>query len=688
VPAAITSASRSKNLKNVNILKSDSSAHTDENDKDHMMDQDQLSPLIPRQTLFGNPDKASVQLSPDGTRIAYLAPVDGVLNVWVGPAGDPAAATPVTRDRSRGVRFYCWAYTNRHILYLQDQGGDENWRLYSVALDSSATQDLTPIEGIQARLQEISAKVPQEILIALNDRVPELHDIYRLNLDTGERCLIQQNPGFTGFVSDDEYNIRFAVRMTADGGSEILTPQAEGSWQSFIRIAMEDTLTTAPLGFDKTGTRLFMHDSRNRNTAALTVLDVSSGEPTVLAEDPQADVSDHLVHPSEKHVQAVAFTHTRKRWHILDTTLTADMAYLRTVADGDIEVVSRTLDDRHWIIAYIMDSGPVRYYRYSCEPRQVQFLFTNRQALDGLPLATMHPVVISSRDGLSLVSYYTLPVGSARHDNARPQAPLPTVLLVHGGPWARDVWGFDPWHQWLANRGYAVLSVNFRGSTGMGKAFINAANQEWGAKMHDDLLDAVAWATQAGIADPARVAIMGGSYGGYATLVGLTLTPDTFACGIDIVGPSNLVTLLESIPPYWQPQVELFATRVGDHRTEAGRTFLTARSPLTHIDRLQRPLLIAQGANDPRVRQAESDQIVQAMQAKGIPVTYVLYPDEGHGFARPANQLSCNAITEAFLATYLGGRYEPIGGAFVGSSLTVPTGAQLVPGLAEALGTR
>jgi dipeptidyl aminopeptidase/acylaminoacyl peptidase len=650
------------------------------------MDRDKLPPLIPRQTLFGNPDKASVQLSPDGNQIAYLAPVDGVLNVWVGPAGDPPAATPVTHDRSRGIRFYCWAYTNRHILYIQDKGGDENWRLYSVALDSGATQDLTPIEGIQARLQEISAKVPQEILIALNDRVPELHDIYRLNLDTAERRLIQQNPGFAGFVSDDEYHIRLAVRMTADGGSEILKPHAEGGWQSFIRIAMEDTLTTAPLGFDKSGTRLFMSDSRNRNTAALTVLDVTSGEPTVLAEDPQADVSDRLVHPSEKHVQAVAFTYARKRWHILDTTLTPDMAYLRTVADGEVEVVSRTLDDRHWIIAYIIDNGPVRYYRYSREPRQVQFLCTNRQALEGLPLAKMHPVVISSRDGLSLVSYYTLPVGSDGDGDARPQAPLPTVLLVHGGPWARDVWGFDPWHQWLANRGYAVLSVNFRGSTGLGKAFINAANREWGTKMHDDLLDAVAWATQAGIADPARVAIMGGSYGGYAALVGLTFTPNTFACGIDIVGPSNLVTLLESIPPYWQPQVELFATRVGDHRTEAGRSFLTARSPLTYVDRLQRPLLIAQGANDPRVRQAESDQIVQAMQAKGIPVTYVLYPDEGHGIARPANQLSCNAITEAFLAAYLGGRYEPIGEAFAGSSLTVPTGAQLVPGLAEALG--
>jgi dipeptidyl aminopeptidase/acylaminoacyl peptidase len=300
----------------------------------------------------------------------------------------------------------------------------------------------------------------------------------------------------------------------------------------------------------------------------------------------------------------------------------------------------------------------------------------------------MHAVVIPSRDGMHLVSYYTLPVGCGSKDDHRPATPLPMVLLVHGGPWARDTWGYDPLHQWLANRGYAVLSVNFRGSTGLGKAFINAANREWGTRMHDDLLDAVEWATQQGIADADRIAIMGGSYGGYATLAGLTFTPDTFACGVDIVGPSNLVTLLESIPPYWQPQIELFATRVGDHRTDEGRAFLTERSPLRYADRIQRPLLIGQGANDPRVKQPESDQIVDAMQANDIPVTYALYPDEGHGFARPENSLSFYAIAEAFLAACLGGGYEPIGDDFRGSSLTVPVGAEHVPGLAQVISNR
>ena len=348
-------------------------------------------------------------------------------------------------------------------------------------------------------------------------------------------------------------------------------------------------------------------------------------------------------------------------------------------------MISRTLNDDYWIAAYLLDDGPVRYYRYDRARKQAQFLFSNREALEGLPLAKVHPVVIKSRDGLDLVSYYMLPLEGDRDSPGHPSSPLPMALLVHGGPWARDNWGYNPVYQLLANRGYAVLSVNFRGSTGFGKNFVNAANLEWAGKMHDDLVDAVQWAIEQKIADPQRVAILGGSYGGYATLAGLTFTPDTFACGVDIVGPSNLVTLLNTIPPYWEPQVELWANRVGDHRTEEGRAFLTERSPLTHVDRISKPLLIGQGANDPRVKQAESEQIVQAMQDKNIPVTYALYPDEGHGFARPENNLSFFAVTEAFLAGCLGGRHEPVGSDFEGSSITVPAGAEHIPGLSEAI---
>jgi dipeptidyl aminopeptidase/acylaminoacyl peptidase len=641
-------------------------------------------PLIPREVLFGNPDRTSTQLSADGNKISYLAPVDGVLNVWVGPANDPAAAKPVTKDTDRGIRFYAWAYTNDHILYIQDKEGDENWRLYSVNVDTTETKDLTPVQGVQARVQETSPKFPCEILVALNDRVPQLHDLHLINIETGERRLVQHNEGFVSFITDDDYAVRLATRMTRDGGREILRPTKGEGWEFFTKIAMEDTLTTSPVGLDKAGKTLYMMSSRDRNTAALVLLDLETGGHTVMAEDPQADVSNVMVHPTEKNVQAVGFTYMRKRWQIVDESIDQDLAYLRTVADGEVEVVSRTLDDRYWIVAYVIDNGPVRYYRYDRKGQAAQFLFTNRTALEGMPLAKMYPVVIASRDGLNLVSYYTLPVSRDRDSAGRPDAPFPTVLLTHGGPWARDTWGYNPWHQWLANRGYAVLSVNFRGSTGFGKAFINASTREWGAKMHDDLIDAVEWAVREGITDPARVAIMGGSYGGYATLVGLTITPDRFVCGVDIVGPSNLVTLLESVPPYWEPLVELWATRVGDHRTEGDRAFLNERSPLTYVDRIQRPLLIGQGANDPRVKQSESDQIVQVMQHKGIPVTYVLYPDEGHGFARPENRLSFNAVTEAFLSAHLGGRHEPIDDDFAGSSITVPVGAEGVPGLREA----
>lgn len=641
--------------------------------------------LIPRQTLFGNPDRASVQLSPDGQRISYLAPLEGVLNVWVGPTDSPESARPVTRDQARGIRFYGWTYTNDHLAYIQDKDGDENWHVYIVDLASGDIRDLTPIEGVQARIQETSPQFPEELLIGLNDRNPQLHDVYRINIVTGTSSLVQQNDGFAGFLTDENFNVRFALRLTSDGGSEMLRLTETGHWERFIKVDMEDTLTTSPIGFDKTGSVMYLVDSRGRNTAALTSLNLDTGELTLIAEDDRADVSDTVAHPTEKTLQAVAFTYLRKEWQTLDPSIAPDLDYLRTVADGDIEVTSRTLDDRHWIVAYLLDNGPVRYYHYDREQKDARFLFTNRKALEGLPLARMHPVSIKSRDNRDLVSYYTLPLDSDQEEDGHPDHPLPAVLLVHGGPWHRDDWGYNPLHQLLANRGYAVLSVNFRGSTGLGKDFINAANLEWGGKMHDDLIDTVQWAIDQGMADPERVAIMGGSYGGYATLVGMTFTPDIFACGVDIVGPSNLFTLINSIPPYWQPQIELWATRVGDHRTEEGQALLNERSPLSYVDQIRRPLLIGQGANDPRVKQSESDQIVQAMQAKGIPVTYVLYPDEGHGFARPENNLSFFAAAEAFLSKCLGGRHEPVGEDFKGSSITVPSGKEHVPGLAEAL---
>lgn len=442
--------------------------------------------IIPREVLFGNPDKITARLSPDGAQISYLAPVDGVLNVWVGSVDDPDTAKPVTNDTDRGIRIYLWAYTSQHIIYLQDQAGDENWRVYSVNLKNGETIDLTPIEGVQARIQGVSPKFPEDILIALNDRVPELHDIFRVNITTGEKSLIQKNEEFISFLTDDNLNIRQAARMTPDGGMEVLIPTEDENWKLFARIEMEDILTTSPIGFDKNGTILYLVDSRDRNTAAMYALDLKTNEQTLIAQDPLADISDLMIHPTQKNIQAVAFTYERKQWQIIDQSIADDLDYLKTVADGDVEVVDRTLDDKYWMVAYLMDDGPLKYYRYDRQAQKAEFLFTNRKDLEGLALAKMHPAVIKSRDGLDLVSYYTLPLGIDADGDDHPDQPLPMVLYVHGGPWGRDNWGYESVHQWLANRGYAVLSVNFRGSTGFGKALTNAGNLEWGARMHDD----------------------------------------------------------------------------------------------------------------------------------------------------------------------------------------------------------
>lgn len=651
------------------------------------MTQIPVAPLIARQILFGNPDKALVRLSPDGRTISYLAPLDGVLNVWVGPAEQPADAEPVTHDTGRGIRFYTWAYTNNAMCYLQDQDGDENWRVYSVNLDTGQTECLTPAEGVHAQIEKLSWKFPGEVIIGLNDRQPEVHDLYHVNIRTGTtRQILENTERLTNFVFDERLQVRVARKTNQDGGFDMLTYTQAGNWEFLDKIALEDSMTSFPVGFDSSGEILYVVDSRDRDTAALFAWRLETGERLLLAEDGKVDVGGEiLIHPTERRIQAVALTSTRKTWRVLDEAIAEDLRYLATIADGELEIVSRTLDDTAWIAAYTVDNGPLRYYRYNRPQKDVQFLFTNRQDLEQQTLASMSPVVVPTRDSLNLVCYYTLPAGSDDDHDGIPATPLPMVLSVHGGPWSRDYWGYNPRHQWLANRGYAVLSVNFRGSTGFGKMFLNAGNLEWAAKMHDDLIDAVNWAVAQGIADPHRVAIMGGSYGGYATLVGLTFTPEIFACGVDLVGPSNLITLLETMPPYWKPDAEMLIKRMGDHRTEEGRAFLTSRSPLTYAARIQRPLLIGQGANDPRVKQAESDQIVQAMRDNAIPVTYVLYPDEGHGLVRPENRMSFFAIAEAFLATCLGGRYEPVGHDFEGSRFTIPVGIEAIPGLSEAL---
>ena len=643
-------------------------------------------PLLPRRLLFGNPQQTGGQVSPDGRWLGYLAPRDGVLNVYVAPRDEPGEARPVTNDRLRGIRIFSFAHTGNHVLYAQDVGGDENFQAFAVDLTTGAETPLSP-RGARASLVAVSPKYPDEIMLAVNDRDPRYFDLVRVNIVTGEQTRVFENNEFADVYVDRDFALRFAAKQTPDGGQELFVRDGDG-WRSWATIPQEDALTTGIAGITSDGKTVYMLDSRERNTGALFAIDADGGDRRLVHEDPRADVAGVMRHPETGVVQAALVNYLRNEWTAIDSAIEADLERLAAIGDGDTNVASRTLADDLWVVVHSSSTAPPKYYLYERSSGEIRLWFETRPELAGARTAPMRTAEIPSRDGLTLPSYYTLPPGSDPDGDGKPASPVPTVLFVHGGPWGRDGYGFNAMHQWLANRGYAVLAVNFRGSTGFGKDFTNAGDLEWGRKMHDDLLDGVAWAVREGIAQRDKVAIMGGSYGGYATLAGLTMTPTEFACGVDIVGPSNLVTLLSSIPPYWGPMRTMFATRVGDETTEEGRRLLTERSPLTYADRIERPLLIGQGANDPRVKQAESDQIVAAMQENGIPVTYILFPDEGHGFARPQNNMAFNAATEEFLATCLGGRAEPVGTDLEGSSITVPVGAELLPGLQAALSAR
>lgn len=647
------------------------------------------APLIPRAALFGNPSQVAGQLSPDGKWLAWIAPRDGVLNVWVAPADQPANGHAVTAEKTRPIRQYFWSPDSSAVLFVNDQGGDENFLLYKVDLASGKQQALTPFQKTRVRLVGASEHIKDRILIGVNNRDPRWHDVYSLDLNTGQLTEVFRNTGgYADFVADDSLTLRLVQKSRDDGGSDFYRVE-HGKVESkpFTSIGLDDSLSTAPLGFTTDGKTLYWLDSRGRDTAALVAHNMADGKTAVLAQNSRADIGDVLREPRSGKVQAYAVQYLKTEWHALDPAVADDLAFLEAQLKGDVEVTSRTDADDRWTVTVDPVTAPVATYLYERGAKKLTLLFVNRPELANATLAPMYPEEIRSRDGLVQVSYLTLPAGSDGAHAGRPDRPLPLVLFVHGGPWGRDTYGYSSYHQWLANRGYAVLSVNFRGSTGFGKKYISAGDLEWGRKMHDDLIDAVHWAVQNKITEPDKVAIMGGSYGGYATLVGLTFTPETFACGVDIVGPSNLSTLLETIPPYWEAIRQQFYQRMGNPTTAAGRKLLHDRSPLFKADAITKPLLIGQGANDPRVNQAESDMIVKAMEARRIPVTYVLFPDEGHGFARPENSIAFNAVAEQFLGRCLGGRMEPIGGALEASSATVPHGAEFVPGLEQALGT-
>ncbi len=660
-------------------------------------------PLIPLRTLFSPGSYDAPQISPDGKLFAYFGPLDGASNLWVAPVDDPEAARPLTREVGRGLQsrdvsgnvMYRWSLDSRRVLYPQDTEGDENWNLYVVDVANGERRNLTQLESGRVELLGLSEEHPDQVLISISASLVAPPDLYHLDLESGERTLVQEAGGFIGFLTDNALRPRIALAFNAEGGIDLLRSSGNGEWRPAFALGIDDLPALSATGyqkiarFDSENRRAYFYDSRGRDTIALVSYELESGDFKVVAEDAKVDIGGVLYHPTSNQPQAVAVNWTRTSWQVLDEAVQADFDWLVAQTEGDIRVVSRAHDDRRWIVRFTMAHEPESYLLYERGDaldgggeRNLRKLFVTTPELEGLPLAKLHPVTIQSRDGLDLVSYLAYPPWLDRGDG-RPTETVPLVMLVHGGPSdERAQYGYGPFLHWLANRGYGVFYVNFRGSPGFGKAFVNAQRMEWGGKMHEDLVDQVEWAISEGITERDQVAIVGGSYGGYAVLVGMTMTPNVFACGIDLVGPSNL----EIFMPHWD--VDSMSRVIGDPRTEQGRAFLRSRSPINFAAHAKNPILIGQGANDSRVPQDQSDTIVEVFKSNAVDVTYLLYPDEGHGLLRPANTFSFWAVSELFLADCLGGRSQPLTDELEGASVQVPVGVEHIPGLLEALERR
>ncbi len=623
----------------------------------------QLPPLVERDVFFGNPEIAGGQLSPDGRYVSFLKELDGKLNVWVKGIDEPFdAARPVTADTARPVVSYFWSEDGKWILYAQDKAGDENYRVYAV--DPAAApaagarvppaRDLTPYEDVQARIVAVPEDDPTHVLVAMNDRDARLHDVYRVDLATGERELVIENDAnVAGWLADLEGDVRLGVRIDEEGNTEVLRVEGDSLPVVYTCNAME---SCGPVQFHPDGRRVYMVTNKgDADLMRLELFDPATGEEELVESDPEneVDFGDAIFSETTDELVATAYVGDRTRWYPKSDEFARDLERARAeLPDGDLGFRSETNDGRMMLVAVSSDVDPSSTYLYDRRAGTFELLYRTRPEVPTGDMAPMKPVRYPARDGVEIPAYLTTPKGVEPRN-------LAVVILPHGGPWARDAWGFDNLSQFLANRGYAVLQPNFRGSTGYGKRFLNLGNKEWGTgAMQHDLTDGVRWLVEQGIADPERVAIMGGSYGGYATLAGVAFTPDLYAAGVDIVGPSNIVTLIESIPPYWKPVQAIFDVRVGDLDDPAERARLESQSPLFAADRIRAPLLVAQGANDPRVPRREADQIVVALRDRGQPVEYLVAPDEGHGFLNPENNLALFARTEAFLARHLGGRYQ------------------------------
>ena len=625
----------------------------------------QLPPLLDRELFFGDPEISGAQLSPDGQYLTFRKPLDGVPNVWVKAVDEPFdAARPLTAD-DRPVPGYFWSEDGRYVLYVQDKGGDENFHVYAVnpadAPDAETNvppaRDLTPMDDIRAVIYATPEDTPTEILIGLNDRDAAWHDVYRLDLETGERTLLIENTErVAGWIADLDGNVRLATRTAQDGSTEILRVGDDGTLDAEPVYTCSVYESCYPMRFHPDGRRAYMVTNRGeRDLTELVLFDPETGEEAFVERDPegQADFGGALFSEVTDEIILTYYVGDRVRIEPKNDEIAADLAFLRAnLPDGDLYPGSRTNDDRKMLVTVTRDVDPGSVYLFDRETRELERLYESRPELPSEHLAEMRPVRYTARDGREIPAYLTLPKGVEPEN-------LPVIVMPHGGPWARDVYGYSSGAQFLANRGYAVLQPNFRGSTGFGKDFLNAGNKAWGTgAMQHDITDGVQYLIDEGIADPERVGIMGGSYGGYAALAGVTFTPDLYAAAVDIVGPSNLITLLESIPPYWESIRTVFHERMGDPNTPEGRAQLEAQSPLNFADRITTPLIVIQGANDPRVKQREADQIVVALHERDYPVEYLVAPDEGHGFRGEENRMAMYAAVEAFLAEHLGGRFQ------------------------------
>jgi len=624
----------------------------------------QRPPIIDRDLFFGDPEISGAQISPDGKYIAFLKPWNKTRNIWVKRTEEPFdAARLITADTKRPIPGYFWSRDSRYVLYVQDVGGDENYNVYAVnpadvpasgaGAPAPPARNLTDAKGVRAVLYAVPRSAPAIIYVGLNDRDKAWHDLYEVKIATGERKLLRQNNDrITGWVFDNKDQLRLATRSADNGDTEILRVDAGGTKKIYGCSVFE---TCAAVGFEKDDKQVYLITNKGEpNLINLSSMDPQTGDVKVVESDPmkRVDLSGAITSEVSHEIVATIYNDEKLRYYWKNKDWEADYKRIEKQLPGkEIRGGSNTADERMWLITAYSDTEPGETYLFDRNGKKLTLQYRIREKLPRASLAEMKPVRYESSDGLEIPAYLVLPKGVEAKN-------LPVMIVPHGGPWGRDSWGYNGMAEFLANRGYAVLAMNFRGSTGYGKKFLDGGNLQWGQKMQDDVTWGAKYLIQKGIADPKRVGIMGGSYGGYATLAGVTFTPDQYAAAVDIVGPSNLITLLESIPPYWEPIRAMFYKRMGDPRTPEGKAQLERQSPLNSATKIKTPLLVVQGANDPRVNKREADQIVVALRDRGFPVEYLVAPDEGHGFARPINNLAMYAAAEKFLAKHLGGRYQ------------------------------